>query len=181
MRVFWQKGYEGSRLEDLTAAMGISRPSLYAAFGDKASLFLSALDHYRKSPASYVNRALAQPTALEAFKELLSGVIDLVTDPKNPGGCLFVCASLPANVEPEPVTKELARRRLDGERDIAKRFRKAAREGDLPPDADPKALAKLAATLMWGISVQSTSGSTRAELLKIADLAIGAFPRTKKR
>lgn len=176
MRVFWRKGYDGTRLSDLTEAMGISRPSLYGAFGDKASLFLRALDHYRESPASYVNRALTEMTAFDVFKSLLYGVVKLVTDPKNPGGCLFVCASLPDHGEPQSVVKELARRRLDGERDIAKRFQQASREGDLPSDADPKALAKLAATLIWGISVQSTNGAKRNELLRIADLALAAFP-----
>lgn len=176
MRVFWKKGYEGASLNDLTSAMGISRPSLYAAFGDKRSLFLRALDRYRESPASYVNRALAKPTAREVFDGLLRGVIELVTDPNNPGGCLFVCGSLPTGDESDSIRNELAHRRLGGEQDIRRRFQRAAREGDLPPSADPKVLAKLAATLIWGISVQSANGASRSELSKIADLAINAFP-----
>lgn len=176
MRVFWKHGYEGASLSDLTAAMGISRPSLYAAFGDKQSLFLRALDRYRESPASYVNRALAEPAARGVFKSLLHGVISLVTDPKNPGGCLFVGASLPAAHGEEPIRTELARRRLEGERDIRKRYQRAAREGDLPSDADPKTLAKLTATLMWGICVQSTNGAKRSDLMKTAELAVAAFP-----
>lgn len=176
MHVFWKNGYEGASLDGLTDAMGISRPSLYAVFGDKQSLFLRALDRYRESPASYVNRALVKPTAREVFESLLHGVIDLVTDPKNPGGCLFVGASLPAGDGSEPIRHELARRRLAGEQDIRKRFQKAAREGDLPPNADPKTLAKLAATLIWGICVQSTNGAKRSELLKIAELSVAVFP-----
>jgi AcrR family transcriptional regulator len=180
MRVFWKNGYEGTSVSDLTSSMGISRPSLYATFGDKRSLFLRSLDRYRESPASYVNRALAKPTAREVVQSLLHGVIDLVTDPTNPGGCLFVGASLPASEESEAIRHELARRRIDGELDIRKRLQKAAREGDLPTDAEPKALAKLAATLIWGISVQSTNGARRTELLKIAELAMGAFPATRR-
>lgn len=180
MRVFWRLGYEGASLNHLTEAMGISRPSLYAVFGDKRALFLRALDRYRESPASYVNRALERQNAREVFETLLRGVIDLVTDPKNPGGCLFVCVALPSRSEPDEIRSELARRRIAGERDILKRFQRAAREGDLPKNADPRSLAKLAATLMWGIAVQSTNGATRSELVRIAKLAVAAFPGPQK-
>ncbi len=181
MRVFWKKGYDGASLGDLTSAMGLSRPSLYAAFGDKRSLFLRTLDRYRESPASYVNRALAKPTACEVFHDLLHGVVDLVTDADNPGGCLFVSAALSGEEGPEPIREELADRRRRGERDILKRFQRAAREGDLPAGTDPKTLAKLAATLLWGISIQGVNGSSRKDLLKVAEAAIRLFPGTSKK
>lgn len=176
MHVFWRNGFEGASLDDLTAAMGISRPSLYAAFGDKHSLFLQVLDRYRQSPASYVNTALQKPTAFEVFRGLLYGVIDLVTDKRNPGGCLFVCGVLPIGDGSEAVRSELAFRRLSGEKDIISRFQRAVDEGDLPQDTDPKVLGKLAATLMWGMSVQGSSGATKKELTPIAELALNSFP-----
>ncbi len=172
MRVFWKHGYEGASLDILTQEMGISRPSLYAAFGNKESLFIKALDRYRESPASYVNRALAKSTAREAFESLLKGVIDLVTDPENPGGCLFASGSLAA----PNVRQELAIRRLDGEDEIRRRYERARSEGDLDAGTDTRALAKLTATLMWGISVQGMNGASRSELRKIASLAALAFP-----
>lgn len=175
MVVFWSKGYEGTTIPDLTEAIGINRPSLYAAFGSKEGLFRLALDRYRKDPASYVNRALAQPTAREVFESLLNGVIDLVTDPENPGGCLFVCAALPISDESEPIKDELAKRRIAGERDILKRFARAAKENDLPPDVDPKSLAKFAATMIWGLSIQGTNGSTKKEMRRVAKLAMMSF------
>ena len=175
MRVFWKCGYEGASLDVLTRQMGISRPSLYAAFGNKEALFIKALDRYRESPASYVNRALAKPTAREVFESLLNGVIDLVTDPENPGGCLFVSASLGAPA----VRNELAARRLDGEDEIRERFDQARTEGDLPAGTDTRALAKLTATLLWGISIQGMNGATRSELRKAAKLAAAAFPGDK--
>lgn len=179
MLVFWKKGYEGTTIGDLTAAMCISRPSLYAAFGNKEGLFKQALDHYRNDPASYVNRALAEPTAREAFAALLEGVISLVTDPERPGGCLFVCGALASSEESESIRDEVAARRIAGENDILVRFRRASAEGDLPPDADPKILAKLAATLLWGLSVQAVNGATPDELRRVAEIAIDAFPTNK--
>src|SRR5207237_3295974 len=83
LRVFWRKGYEGASLPDLTKAMGINRPSLYAAFGNKESLFRKALERYVEGPAAYVRRALTEPTARAVAKRLLSGAIDLLTDPRN--------------------------------------------------------------------------------------------------
>jgi Transcriptional regulator len=171
MYVFWKNGYEGTTLDDLTEATGVSRPSLYAAFGNKEALFLKVLDHYRSDPASYVNRALAKTTALEVFSSLLYGVIDMITDPENPGGCLFVCGAM-ANAE-------LSSRRIEGENEIAQRFETASAEGDLGPEVDPRSLAKLAATLLWGLSVQSSNGSTKQELLEVAKLAIKAFPANR--
>lgn len=176
MLVFWKKGYEGTSIDDLTEAMGISRPSLYAAFGNKEGIFKRSLDHYRNDPASYVNRALEKPTAREAFAALLEGVISLVTDPERPGGCLFVCGALAASESSESIRDEVASRRIAGENDILSRFRRAAAEGDLPPDADPTTLAKLAATLLWGLSVQAVNGATPDELRRVAQIAINAFP-----
>lgn len=179
MLVFWSKGYEGTTIPDLTEAMGINRPSLYAAFGSKQGLFKLALDRYRSDPASYVNRAVAKSTAAEVFESLLIGVIDLVTDPERPGGCLFVCGSLARGADDGETQRKLAERRIEGEADIRLRFEQALEEGDFPKGADPSALAKLAATMLWGLSVQAVNGATREELLRVAQLAIDAFPRKK--
>src|SRR6202163_2274511 len=90
--VFWRKGYEGTSLSDLTRAMGINRPSLYAAFGDKETLFRKALDRYVEGPGAYVREALKQPTARAVTQQLLRGAADLLTDPHHPSGCLMVQA-----------------------------------------------------------------------------------------
>src|SRR5437868_12074697 len=90
LKVFWRKGYEGTSLPDLTRAMGINRPSLYAAFGNKESLFRKAMDRYAQGPSAYVLKSLDEPTARGAADRLLHGVIDLVTNPRNPRGCLVV-------------------------------------------------------------------------------------------
>src|ERR1700687_480877 len=94
MLVFWRKGYEGASLSDLTRAMGINRPSLYAAFGDKEALFRKALDRYDEGPAAYVREALKQPTVRAVTEQLLRGAAKLSTDPHHPPGCLMVQGAL---------------------------------------------------------------------------------------
>src|SRR5262249_60696540 len=81
LQVFWKKGYEGASLSDLTKAMGITRPSLYAAFGDKEMLFRKALDRYGDGPGAYVREALEEPTARAVAERLMRGAVDLLTAP----------------------------------------------------------------------------------------------------
>src|SRR5579862_7020387 len=88
MQVFWRKGYLGTSLSDLTEAMGINRPSLYAAFGNKESLFRKALEHYSKGPSAYLNDALREPNARAVVERLLRGVVDLLTNPHTPTTCM---------------------------------------------------------------------------------------------
>src|ERR1700726_3896377 len=94
LKVFCRKGFEGASLPDLTRAMGINRPSLYAAFGNKEGLFRKALDRYVEGPASYVSKALAAPTARAAAEGLLFGASAALTDPRTPVGCLAVHGAL---------------------------------------------------------------------------------------
>src|ERR1700731_1201666 len=94
MKVFWCKGYEGASLADLTRAMGINRPSLYAAFGSKEGLFRKALDRYAEGPSAYVLEALNEPTARAVAERLVAGSADLLTHPRNPHGCLLVQGAL---------------------------------------------------------------------------------------
>lgn len=176
LQVFWRKGYEGTSLSDLTAAMGINRPSLYAAFGDKEALFRKALDRYAEGPASYVKEALAQPTARRVVESLLREAAVLLTDPRNPPGCLNVQGALACGGDAEPVQRELALRRAAGQKVIRDRLRRAKAEGDLPADANPADLARYIATVLHGMSVQAAGGATRAELLRVAQTALQAWP-----
>ena len=134
LRVFWEKGYEGASLPDLTAAMGINRPSLYAAFGNKETLFRRAIDRYLAGPAEHGARALQEPTAQRVAERLLRGGIELVTAPANPGGCFLVQAALACGNSADPLRKELAARRAANEFALAARFARARIEGDLPAD-----------------------------------------------
>src|SRR5829696_1060940 len=130
VKVFWSKGYEGASLPELTRAMGINRPSLYAAFGNKEALFRKALDRYASGPAGYVRDALAEPTARAVAEKLLYRGVDLVTGPRSPRGCLLVQGALACGREAEGVRKEAASRRAAGEALLRQRFERAAAEGD---------------------------------------------------
>src|SRR3954468_13860991 len=94
LEVFWRKGYEGASLPDLTRAMGINRPSLYAAYGNKAELFRKVLDRYSAGPAAYVREALEAPTARQVVRRLLDGSIKMQSCRGNPRGCLMVHGAL---------------------------------------------------------------------------------------
>ena len=176
LRVFWRKGYEGASLPDLTKAMGINRPSLYAAFGNKESLFKKALERYASGPAGYVARALEAPTARAVVEQIFDGAIDLVSDPKNPRGCLMVQGALACGKDADSVRKDLIARRSAGECALRQRFDRARAEGDLPPDADPADLARYVTTVLHGLSVQAASGVPRDALRRVADTALRAWP-----
>src|SRR5438046_2265573 len=111
LRVFWRKGYEGTSLLDLTRAMRINRPSLYAAFGNKEALFRKVIERYVEGPAAYVREALNEPTARAVAERLLSGAIDLLTDPRNPRGCLMVQGALACGEAADSVRRELVAHR----------------------------------------------------------------------
>jgi AcrR family transcriptional regulator len=176
LEVFWRKGYEGTSLLDLTRAMGINRPSLYAAFGNKEELFRRALDRYAEGPASYVREALSEPTARAVAERLLRGAIELQTDPRNPRGCLFVQGALACGEAADSVRRELVARRMAGECEVRQRFERAQAEGDLPGDTDPADLARYVVTVIRGMAVQAAGGASREELRRVAEMALRAWP-----
>jgi AcrR family transcriptional regulator len=174
--VFWRKGFEGATLPDLTRAMGINRPSLYAAFGSKEGLFRKALDRYTEGPAVYVREALNEPSARAVAERLLGGTVELLTDPRNPGGCLLVQGALACREAAESVRRELVARRVAGEAAVRQRFERARAEGDLPADADPADLARYVVTVSQGLAVQAAGGASREELRRVVELALRPWP-----
>jgi AcrR family transcriptional regulator len=176
MQVFWCKGYEGASLSDLTRKMGINRPSLYAAFGDKETLFRKALDRYAEGPAAYVREALKQPTARAVTEQLLRGATDLLTDTHHPSGCLVVQSALVCGDASDCIRKELVSRRLAGEADVRRRFTRAKAEGDLPADSNPADLARYVVTILHGMAVQAASSARREELQRVVGTVMRAWP-----
>lgn len=176
LKVFWRKGYAGASLPDLTKAMGINRPSLYAAFGNKEELFRRALDRYAEGPAAHVREALQEPTAHAVVERLLRGTIDLLTNPRNPRGCLMVQGALSCGEAGDSVRRELISRRAAAEAAIRQRFERAVSEGDLPADTDPADLARYVATITQGMAVQAASGASREELQRVAEMALRTWP-----
>ncbi len=176
LHIFWEKGYEGASMADLTQAMGITKPSVYAAFGNKEELFRKAFDSYLEGPAGYAKRALQQPTARAVIEHLLYGEVDAVTDPECPAGCLSVNGALTGGDAAESIKEELRTRRAAWEEDLRLRLERAKAEGDLLAAADATALARYIATMMQGIAVQAVGGTARADLKKIVEMVLTTWP-----
>jgi AcrR family transcriptional regulator len=174
--VFWARGYEGATLPELTKAMGISRPSLYAAFGNKEQLFHKALDRYQTGPQSFVSEALKKPTARAVADAIFSGFGRMQRDRSGSRGCMIVSGALACGAEAEPVLRELARLRQATVAALRERFDRAVREGDLPALTDCASLARYVATVLNGLAVQAASGATETELRKVAAMAMRAWP-----
>ncbi|AIE84527.1 TetR/AcrR family transcriptional regulator [Fimbriimonas ginsengisoli] len=175
LEVFWRSGYEGASLSDLTEAMGITRPSLYAAFGNKEELFRKALDRYMER-ADGVTSALEEPSARVAIETFLTRAVSGQCGQGKSRGCLLVQGALSCSEASEHVRKELAERRGQAEAAIRKRLIRAKEEGGLPADTDPADLARYYATVSHGLSVQAASGTTPEELLKVVEAAMRAWP-----
>jgi AcrR family transcriptional regulator len=176
MTVFWDKGYEGSTLADLTEAMRINRSSMYATFGDKEALFRLAIARYAEGPAAYVREALEQPTVRSVVEALLRGALGLLTDPSHPRGCLSVQGALACGSDAEPMKQAMIESRKQGEADIQKRLQRARKEGDLANDVDPGDLARYISTVLTGLAVQAANGSTRAEMTRLVEMALRSMP-----
>ncbi|MFJ6085802.1 TetR/AcrR family transcriptional regulator [Streptomyces sp. NPDC092369] len=176
MLVFWERGYEGASLTDLTSAMGITRKSMYAAFGNKEELFRKALERYTQGPAAYAARALEQPSARDVATAFLAGSVRTTTRPGCPAGCLGVQGSLAAGDSGRAAQETLIAWRDDGRIRLRDRFRRAVDEGDLPEGTDPELLARYLMTVSNGIAVQAAGGATRSELQQVADAALRTWP-----
>jgi AcrR family transcriptional regulator len=175
MHVFWAKGYEGASLADLTRAMRINRPSLYAAFGNKEQLFGKVLDRYMDGPVAYFAKALAAPKARDVVEEIFLGTARMGDDPRIPAGCLMVQGALACG--DASVRKEVAARRASSEAALRRRFQQATREGDLPKNADPGDLAGYVMTVVRGMAVQSAGGASPDQLRRVAQVALRAWPQ----
>ena len=178
MHVFWERGYESASIADLTAAMGITPPSLYTAFGDKERLFLEAIERYGKGPGGFGQRALdEEPTARSAIQRLLEEAAAELTQPCHPLGCMMVMATTNCSVAAEHVQNALAKRRAVGVAAMQARIQRGIDEGELPADTDAGSLANFYATVYQGMSMQAKDGATHASLLGTAAMAMRSWPK----
>ena len=181
MDVFWRHGYEGATIAQLTEAMGINPPSLYAAFGSKEGLLKAALDRYTARRAAWMDEVLSAPSAREVAARMLTGVADKQTDPANPPGCLLVQGGIACGSGSASVPFELAARRAQTEEQLRDRFARARDEGDLKPSADPAALARYISAVTVGMGVMASSGADREALREVAAVAIKAIEEQSAR
>ncbi|WP_369035009.1 MULTISPECIES: TetR/AcrR family transcriptional regulator [Streptomyces] len=171
LELFWRQGYEGTSIADLTAAMDIRPPSLYAAFGNKQQLFEKVLDRYAQARSPLSREALAQPTAREVAVRLLTGLVEAYTTPGKPRGCLTVQAGLASGEESRAIVELLTAARDDYRQAVCDRFEKAVADGDLPAGTDCRALARFLMATAEGLAVNAVSGASREELMAAAVLA----------
>ncbi len=176
LAVFWLRGYEGATLPELTRAMGINRPSLYAAFGNKEQLFRKAIERYQTGPMAFLTEALRLPTARAVVEAIFSGFVRMQRDCDKVRGCLVVSGALASSEEAEPVRRELAQLRQALVTAFRKRFERAVRDGDLPAGTDCATLARYIGTVLSGLAVQAASGATEKELRRVSALALQALP-----
>ncbi len=176
MTVFWRQGYEGASMADLTKAMGINPPSLYACFGSKEGLFKAVLERYDARRAAFMASILEAPSAAEVAEAYLMGVAGFASDTsgRNPPGCLMVQGGLSCCDTVIPDT--LARHRAEKEAMLRARFEKARKSGDLPKTSDPAALARYLMVMANGISVQAAAGASLKELREVAAIALANWP-----
>ena len=176
MTVFWRQGYEGASMADLTKAMGINPPSLYACYGSKEGLFKAVLERYDQRRETFMAGVLARPSAADVAEAYLMGVAEFAADTKggNPPGCLMVQGGISGGDTVIPDT--LARHRAEKEAMLRARFDDAKAGGDLPGNSDPAALARYLMVMANGICVQAAAGATPKELREVAMIALTNWP-----
>ena len=169
IEVFWAHGYEGTSLTNLTDALNMNRPSIYAAFGNKQTLFSLSLQTYIDEQLVFVDEAVKQETLSEVIEMLFSKQIDLLTKKKR--GCMLVQAALSCGEETQAIKDELTEQRKLLEGKLRKRFQRAQLKKDTSSSESPAAAAKYITTIYQGLSVQAASGATKKELIEVAELA----------
>ena len=177
MFLFWERGYEGVSIDDLTEAMGISPSSLYAGFGSKEELFLRALDKYEKEIGMYwvpILESIAE--GREAFARMFEAAARELTRPDLPRGCMMTLALLHSSPELDPLRRKLNKRRAAALDIITARLRRALKDGDLPEKTPIDSLAQMLMTVFQGMTVRARAGAARKELLQAGRGALAAWP-----
>ncbi len=182
MRLFWEHGYEATSVARLTAAMGITPPSLYAAFGDKEKLFLETVERYiTRGGADADDLMGGAKTAREAVSNFLRASAVRLTDPKYPRGCMVVLAATSGSEEAAPVQARLAAVRATWQKELEQRIARGIEEGDVPASASTSGLASFFMAVTQGMSLQAKDGASRKHLEEIAETAMQAWPEKKAR
>lgn len=176
LELFWERGYEGTSISDLTAAMGINPPSLYAAFGSKEQLFREAVAYYNDPDRSPTARAIRdQRTVRDAVEAMLRENAAQYVDPDSPRGCLIVLAATTYTPESASVRDLLAGLREQDRQHLLDRLDRAVRAAELPATADTAALTAFVMTVLHGLSIQARDGASADTLSAVVDVAMRAW------
>ncbi len=163
-------------MTDLTHATGLSRSSIHAAFGSKEGLFLKAVERYRSEQMRHIQRALAEPTLSRAIEALFRGMVNFISIPGNPKGCLSIHGAL--GTDCKRVTQVMVKWRRSNENLVKERIQQAQREGELGRDVNAADYARYIATIMMGTAIQAVNGAGRAELARTVDMALQFLSRS---
>src|SRR6266567_3476121 len=172
--LFWERGYEGVSMTDLTERLGLASARIYAAFGSKEELFREAIAHYETQEGGFADRALAEePTAARAIDRIFREGIELYTRKQGPRGCMIVSSATNCTNENDPIREWLSEHRRARTASIVRRIQRAVQTGELPEGTDAAVLGDLYAATLHGISIQARDGVTRKRLLAMVPILLG--------
>ena len=172
MLLFWERGYEGTSMADLTQAMGLNPSSIYAAFGDKQALFQLAAKRYLEKRALDAGKALAEPTLEKFIRALFSNTVALLTTPGHPPTCMTLAGAVGCSPDANPARDLMTEIRKQNQAALRQRLLKARKSGELSKDIDLDDYARYLSTIIAGLSIQAANGSTKAELNRTAQMAL---------
>jgi AcrR family transcriptional regulator len=172
MLLFWERGFEGTSMADLTQAMGLNPSSIYAAFGDKHALFSLAVKRYLQSRAQYATEALQQPTLGRVIRALFDNTVAFLTAPGHPPTCMTLAGAMGCSVEAAPARDLMTAVRRENEAAIRERLLEARRAGELSKEINLDDYTRYLSLLLAGLSIQAANGSTKAELKRTAQMAL---------
>lgn len=177
--LFWRHGFDGTSIPQLTAAMGISPPSLYAAFGSKDALYREAVKLYLSRYSGFMNSLFDEKiSARDAVEHALLAAAKQFSEPGHAPGCMISSAELRVSPDNEKLANEIASFRLAAQQVVYTRLEAARKSGELPGKTDAASLAAFYAMVSQGMSVQARDGASAAVLKRLAKLAMQAWPHT---
>jgi len=177
-RTFWRLGYEGASIADLTAAMGITPQSLYAAFHSKADLYKESLSQYRRTDGAYVWRAIEEePTAAGAFRRVLHEAACQYARRDLPPGCMMSTGVTSCAEENRAIAQHVTTMRQEALERFRARIEKGIEDGDVAAGIDMLAVARFVQTIIQGMSIQARDGASEADLSAVADMACDQLDR----
>jgi AcrR family transcriptional regulator len=172
MLLFWERGYEGTSMADLTQAMGLNPSSIYAAFGDKQALFQLAVKRYMEMRAQYAGKALQEPTLEKVVRALFDNTVEFLTTPGHPPTCMTLAGAVGCSLDASSARDLMTEIRKQNQVALRQRLLKARKSGELSKDIDLDDYTRYLSTIIAGLSIQAANGSTKAELNRTAQMAL---------
>ncbi|MGV2830409.1 TetR/AcrR family transcriptional regulator [Myxosarcina sp. GI1(2024)] len=177
MKLFWQQGYQKTSLDDLAKTMNVTKPSLYAAFGDKEQLFLKAFDRYSQVYGGRVRQAVAaQADVGEAVKAYLNTVADILSDVDNPAGCMLVNSTIECHHLSKAIERKIIEYKAQNEAVLYDRLRQAQIEGQIPIEEDIQALARFFVSVGNAMAVIAKVYPDPIRIRQMVEIAMRALP-----